>query len=166
MNVRCFIIGIVPIIAIMCCPYAFSRKMKLNLVPAAADTITPMVEGSITVCAGDALGSVEYDVSQVRITGFDKKADNQKESFFITNTTDRTLTDIDFTINYFTTGNKQLHSRKVELECSVPPGETRKYDIKSFDTQKSFYYHRSQAPVRKQATPFKITIQINCLRLK
>lgn len=166
LRLRFIAFGIALVFATICCPDAFSRKMKLKLEPTPSDTITPMTEGSLTICSPCVPCNEGYSIDQAKITGFDKKADATKESFFITNTTDRRLVGMDFTITYLTSGNKQLHSRHVDIDCDIPPGETRKFDIKSFDTQKSFYYHKSQAPLRKQASPFKISIQIGCLRLK
>lgn len=158
-------IGIALGVAALCNPYVFARKMKLKLEPAAADT-TAMTEGSLTVCSPCVPCNEGYTIEQAQITGFDKRAESAVESFFVTNTTDRRLTGIDFTLTYLTLEGKQLHSRHVEIDCDIPPGETRKYDIRSFDRQKSFYYYKSQAPKRRQASPFRIELQIGCLRLR
>lgn len=160
-----FIAGAVFIMVMMCCPCAFARKVKVKVDAVPADTLH-MVEGSLTVCSPCVPCNKGYSIEQAVISGFDKRAESRQESFFITNTTDRTLVGIDFTLTYMTMDGRQLHRRIVELDCDIPAGETRKFDIKSFDTQKSFYYHKSQAPGRRQATPFKVSIQIGCLRLR
>lgn len=147
------------------CPCAYARKVKLKVVPQPSDTIG-LVEGSLTVCSPCVPCNDGYSIDQARITGYDKTASSSTESFFLTNTTDRTLSGIDFTLTYYSLDGRQLHSRHVEIDCAIPPGETRKYDIKSFDTQKSFYYYKSRPPRRRSATPFRITVQIGCLHLR
>lgn len=152
--------------AALCCPHASGRKMKLKVEPVApADTVA-MADGSLTVCSPCVPCNDGYSIEQARVTGFDKRAESRTESFFITNTTDRMLVGIDFTLTYLTLQGRQLHSRHVEIDCSIPAGETRKFDIRSFDTQRSFYYRKSQAPARRRATPFDIQVQIGCLRLR
>ena len=165
MTLRLRGIGIVLALAAICSPCAFSRKSKLVVNPLPADTVS-YAEGSLTVCSPCVPCNEGYSIEQAKITGFDKRTESTVESFFVTNTTDRRLTGLDFTLTYLTVDGKQLHSRHVEIESDIPPGETRKYDIRSFDRQKSFYYHKSQAPVRRKATPFSILIQMGCIRLR
>lgn len=152
------------------CPCAFARKQKLKVdvdknvrTVAEADS---MVQGSLTICSPCVPCNGGYGTEQVRMTGFDKRADSRSESFFVTNTTDRELVSFRFTVAYYTLDGRQLHWREEEMDCSIPPGETRKFDIKSFDTQKSFYYHKSVAPKRRKATPFKVALGIVCISLR
>lgn len=159
-------VGIAVAVVAACCPSVFARKMKLNVEPEVLDTTAVMTEGSLTVCSPCVPCNEGYSIEQAQITGFDKRAEATVESFFVTNTTDRRLVGLDFTLTYLTLEGKQLHSRHVEIDCDIPPGETRKFDIRSFDRQKSFYYHKSQAPVRRRATPFRISVQVGCLRLR
>lgn len=162
---KLIIAGTALAIAAGCCPCAFARKMKLSVKPEVADTIA-MTEGSLTVCSPCVPCNDGYSIDQAQITGFDKRAEALVESFFITNTTDRRLTGLDFTLSYYTLDGRMLHSRHVEIDCDIPAGQTRKFDIKSFDRQKSFYYHKSQAPSRRRATPFRVELQIGCLHLR
>jgi len=94
---------------------------------------------------------------KVRFYGFDKTANSNTESFFISNGTDSTLVAVGFDIVYTDMKKRQLHRRHIELKCDVAPGETMRHDIKSWDTQKSFYFHQSAKP-RRQATPFDVRI--------
>ena len=165
MRKQLIITGMALAIAAMCPLSVFARKMKLKVKPIEADT-TVMTEGSLTICSPCVPCNEGYSIEQAQITGFDKRTESTVESFFVTNTTDRSLTGLDFTLTYLTLEGRQLHSRHVEIDCDIPPGETRKYDIRSFDRQKSFYYHKSQAPTRRQASPFRIDIQMGCIRLK
>ena len=58
-----------------------------------------------------------------------------------------------------------LHQREEVLSVEIPPQETRKVDIKSFDVQHSFYHILSNKPTRR-ATPFNTRIEILSLTLK
>lgn len=100
-----------------------------------------------------------YKLSQLKFFGFDKPLTSVKESFFITNNTDRRLRGITLYITYNSTGGKMLHKRFLKLDCDIPAGETRKADIESFDTQRSFYYVKSAVP-KKQATPFDVKFDL------
>ncbi|MDE6785936.1 MAG: hypothetical protein K2J46_02710, partial [Muribaculaceae bacterium] len=62
-------------------------------------------------------------------------------------------------ITYFDMQGRQLHKRTVPLSVNVPPHETIRTDIKSWDTQKSFYYHKSAKP-KRQATPFNVKLRL------
>lgn len=96
---------------------------------------------------------------KIRFYGFDKNAGSGIESFFISNSSDSTLKAIGIDILYFDMKGRQLHRRRLDIKCDVAPGETMRHDIKSWDTQKSFYYHRSAKP-RRQSTPFDVKIEL------
>lgn len=100
----------------------------------------------------------------VRFYGFDKNANSSIESFFITNSNSTTLRAVGFDIIYFDMKGRQLHRRHIELKCDVAPGETMRHDIKSWDTQKSFYFHQSAKP-RRQSTPFDVRIELKAVSL-
>lgn len=95
----------------------------------------------------------------VRFYGFDKTVTSNMESFFISNSLDSTLNGLEVRITYTDLKGRQLNKRDVRLDCEVPPHETIRTDIKSWDTQKSFYFHRSVQP-KRQATPFDVRIEL------
>ncbi len=97
----------------------------------------------------------KYALSQITFSGFDKKLNSGSESFFVINGTDREMTAILLNIEYLTPDGRQLHQQFHELKCNIPPGETRKVDIKSWDTQHSFYYIKS-APAKASGSPFTV----------
>ncbi len=97
--------------------------------------------------------------SAVRIAGYDKNRESTRESLFLSNTGTTAIRSITFVINYLDMEGRQLHKRRVTVPCLVPSGETRRLEFKSWDTQNSFYYHRSRVPKRTQATPYDVTIQ-------
>ncbi len=98
-------------------------------------------------------------LDSIRFSGYDKKVSASRESFHISNGTKDTINSITLNIDYLSLDGHQLHSRKVKVETELPPGETRKADIKSWDIQKTFYYYRSQKP-RSSATPYKIKFRL------
>lgn len=138
-------------------PETYARKVRSNLpverVYGQRDAMAKGSQAISTDCVGCGEG---YTLSDIRFSGYDKKASADKESFFITNGSDRTLTGVSFYIVYETVDSLQLHRRWVKLDCSVAPGETEKFDIRSWDVQKSFYYHLSEAPKRRRASPYTV----------
>lgn len=94
------------------------------------------------------------------LAGFDKTADSKIETFFATNNSSHTIRRIDVRIEYFMTDGRQLHAQNHSIECAIPPKETRLLSIPSWDRQKSYYYINSRRPARRQATPFKVRVEI------
>lgn len=119
------------------------------------DTIGYMLPGSFMVASQCEACNRGYRLNQIEFNGFDKLLKNGKESFFITNHTDRTLTGVTLYIDYRTPDGRQLTKRFIKLSCNIPAGETRKADIQTFDTQRSFYYLRSERP-KKGGNPFDV----------
>lgn len=121
-------------------------------------------KSNITLEENDSTGNFGRINKKIRFYGFDKTVGSSKESFFIANGTDTTLTALTVEITYFDMQRRQLHQCSYPLECEIPGGETRRVDIKSWDTQKSFYFHQSAKP-RRQATPFDVTIRLKSATL-
>lgn len=114
-----------------------------------------MAKGSFMVASQCTDCNNGYRISQISFAGYDKPQSSSTESFFITNNTDRTMTGITMYVEYLTTDGRQLHKRFVRLVCDIPPGETRRADMSSWDTQKSFYYEKS-ASSRRGGTPYTV----------
>lgn len=132
------------------------RRTKVHRpVAAVADTVRH-IRGAI--CVDAASGSGGLSINSVRFTGFDKPAASEKESFLISNGTSGTLLSFDLEITYLTLDGRQLHRRIISHDCHIPAGETRKVDIRSFDTQHSYHYTAS-APGRNGAYPFTVTFR-------
>lgn len=117
--------------------------------------VKPIADTTI-VC--DTLTSPNTEI--VVISGYDKPLSSRYETFFATNKGNTTITAINITLNYFDKHNRQLHSATRNINCTIPPGETRQLSISSWDKQKAFYYYLSPQP-RRQATPYKVTHNIN-----
>lgn len=122
------------------------------------------VSKAISLDENDSSGTFGRINRKIRFYGFDKTVSSAKESFFISNGIDSTLTALTVEITYFDMQRRQLHQSVYPLECQIPAGETRRVDIKSWDTQKSFYFHQSAKP-RRQATPFDVTIRLKSATL-
>jgi hypothetical protein len=120
------------------------------------DTTMEMIPGSFIVTRNNKEVNKGYRLNDIIFRGFDKTQNNSKESFFITNKTDRTLTGIALYIDYRTPDGRQLHKRFIRLRCKIPAGETRKVDIKSWDTQHSFYYIKSVRSKKQKGNPFYV----------
>lgn len=106
-------------------------------------------EGDTSAWAGDS----------VIFTGYDKKATANRESVFVINRTGRNIIMLRAILTYFDMKGRLLHKRQETIYSKIPAGETRKIDISTWDTQKSFYYISSGAP-RRQATPYTVKITL------
>ncbi len=91
-------------------------------------------------------------------SGYDKYLRSSTESFFATNHTDSTVNRVCIEIIYKDMKGRTLDTRTVDIDKDFAPGETHRIDIKSWDTQKAFYYHRSPTPRTSNATPYKVNI--------
>ncbi|MDE6633071.1 MAG: hypothetical protein K2K23_08745 [Muribaculaceae bacterium] len=119
---------------------------------------------SIISLTKDSLTFVENILPAIRFYGFDKTVTSSMESFFISNSLDSEIQEPEIEITYFDMQGRQLHKRNVYLDTTVPPHETVRTDIKTWDTQKSFYFHKSVKP-KRQATPFSVKITLLSLKI-
>lgn len=100
----------------------------------------------------------------VDINGYDKPLRSRRETFFVSNNTDKKLQAIALTITYFDSSRRQLHRRSEHILVEIPAGETRQAALRSWDIQQSFYYSRSAVPARtSQATPYEVSITVDSL---
>lgn len=136
-------------------PDISAKTIRTRLTPPSAPVT---VSGERMILTSDSAGHRAI-LSQVVCTGFDKVATSVKESFFISNRTDRNLTGLTVRITYLTLDSMQLHRRDADIDICIPAGETRKADITSFDSQRSFHYYKSITS-RRATTPFDIRMQI------
>lgn len=90
--------------------------------------------------------------------GYDKEPNSSVESFLVINPTDSLLTGFEVTIEYQDMQGRMLHSRKVRKACEVPPNESRRVDIPTWDKQHTYYYYLGNQP-RRVATPFQVVFR-------
>ncbi len=118
---------------------------------------------AVDVCGLDSAtfmkDSVLYSInlSSIKFAGYDKALTSAKESFHTINETPYDIMGMTLRIVYKDMKGRMLHSREVTIEKKIPHDETRKIDIPSWDSQKSFYYYMSNKP-KRVAAPYKVTI--------
>lgn len=103
--------------------------------------------------------------SLVRLCGYDKTANANVETIFISNLSTDTLSSISFTIKYLDNHNREIHRRNVAQQVEVLPSTTHKIDIPTWDRQHTYYYRHSAKP-RKPATPYSISTTIDSLTFR
>lgn len=94
-------------------------------------------------------------LGNMRYSGYEKEINSSRESFLLTNDSEYEITGFKVKIDYLDMSGRMLHSREIERSCVLPIGESRKFDIPSWDTQKTYYYYLGNEP-RKVATPYKV----------
>lgn len=173
---RSFCVCLLPLWVVFACSLIFfeagARKIRTKLptkyttVEVEKDVFKDSIGQSqfITIEENDSTCNFDEIKEKIRFYGFDKTVTSPKESFFISNRLDKQATAFEIEITYFDMQHRQLHQRLVQVECEIPPGETRRVDVKSWDTQKAFYFHQSAAP-RRQATPFDVRLSLKSLTL-
>ena len=108
----------------------------------------------ITIVTSDTLLNTD---NLLYICGYEKALRSSRETIFIHNPTDSVIDHISLTIQYLDTSGRMIHKRSLSHDVDIPPKETRRYDIPSWDTQKSYYYIQGDRP-RKTATPYDVSI--------
>ena len=109
------------------------------------------------VVAGDTIAVSESDFT---LAGFEKPLRSRRESFFVTNNTDRNIISLRVKIIYYDLDDRMLDSRVVDATVDVAPGETCRVYIRAWDLQEVCYYYRSARPRSGVATPFKVAVTV------
>ena len=103
----------------------------------------------------------------VDVNGYDKPLRSRRETFFVTNNSEQPVQGMAFTIDYYDTNGRQLHSAHHQVDVEIPATETRQVSVRSWDKQQSFYYRQSAAPERaQQATPYDIKLTVDTIFFK
>lgn len=105
------------------------------------------------------------NLKKCSFAGFDKEPNSNMESFHLSNNSETTIIGYRVRVDYLDMQGRMLHSRVLNESCMVPPGETRRCDIKSWDTQHTYYYYLGNAP-KKVATPFKVVFHPLAFRIE
>ena len=101
---------------------------------------------------------IYHKLETVSFAGYDKEANSVKESFILVNSSDHLISGFEVRIDYLDMQGRMLHSRIIKEKCFVPPGETRRLDIKSWDVQHTYYYYLGNEP-KRVATPFQVSFK-------
>lgn len=152
---------------------ADARKVKQSLRVDTKSTQSQTSKKQKAVKASEESGFTYYvkgkgtfllPVDSIVFSGYDKPAAASKEAFLVTNNTDVTLLETTVSVTYKDMEDRMLHKRSSTIKCNIPPGETRKLEIPTWDSQMSYYYFRSAEP-RRTATPYKVDITPLSFRL-
>lgn len=98
-------------------------------------------------------------------SGYDKPNSATRETFFVSNHTADSL-DVEgiiLTFDYSDMKGRRLHSRRYTLRLHLPAGETRAADVPTWDRNRAFHYFRSEAPLRRRSSPYKVSVRVDSL---
>ncbi|MBO4870964.1 MAG: hypothetical protein J5565_03145 [Muribaculaceae bacterium] len=128
-----------------------TANILVEAIPATtADSTTHTVADSTTTIV---------DQNLITLRGFNKRANDAKESFLITNNAKHRIANVRVTFRYTTLDGAMIHERNVTIPVSLNAGETKMAEVKTFDVQHLFYYYAGPVP-RKNATPFKVAFKL------
>ncbi len=97
----------------------------------------------------------------VVVSGFEKPLRSTRETMFVTNNTGRPLTALTLSIEYLDMRGRQLHRAVHTVAEAIPPGETRRVSVDSFDHDGLFYYHLTGSNARSgHPTPFDVRVTV------
>ena len=120
---------------------------------------TPSLKGRNIVLKDTTVNNdLKTSMANIGFSGYDKEINSSQESFLVTNPTLYTLTGFEIKIEYYDMKDRLLHSKIVKESCEIPPHESRRFDIKSWDTQHTYYYYLGNEP-KKVATPYKVSFK-------
>lgn len=146
--------ALIPFLSVADRKNSIGRKLKPSV----------SLTAGMPVCA-EPFDTVAADNTMVRFSGYEKTLRSNRETVFITNLLDSCeIAAVYFTITYFDSSGRLLHKSPRRHRVIVPPGETRRADLPSWDRQFTFYYAGSPAP-RVSAIPYTITIRPDTLLL-
>lgn len=110
---------------------------------------------------------VEYDTvaappaDSIAVDGFEKPIRSMRESMTIHNNTSRTVEAVELDLVYTDTGGRMIHRARHTVSAAVPPGESRRIDVPTFDSSATFYYRHSKRPrYTSHATPFDVDVTV------
>lgn len=126
------------------------KTTRTNLRPA-----QPAAADAISICR-DKIADI------VRLCGYEKTLSANRETIFVENLSDSIISRIFLSISYRDTSDREIHRRQTSLTYDIPPRSTRRFDIPSWDKQKSYYYIKGVTP-RRAATPYDISITCDSL---
>lgn len=100
-----------------------------------------------------------FSFDSISFLGYEKEINSNHETFLIKNNSEARIMAFKIKIIYKDLKDRMFHSRIIDNECDIPPKETRKIDINTWDKQKTYYYYLGNEP-RKVATPYKVEFSL------
>lgn len=129
-----------------------TTQRQLHSAAAVVQTIDSADVDSIDLAVG-------VNPDGIIMKGFTKRASDTKESFFITSQLSHRISSVRLLMRYMTMDGSVLHQRRFVVPVDLKPGETKMVSVKSFDTQRRYYYFGGNKP-RKSAIPFKVAYRL------
>lgn len=158
MRVHAAILVLMTAASLLCFPAGARRTTRKGLKAMESSSAAAKQPATYTMQPADS--------AAVSVSGFEKILRSKKESMFLTNNTADTIYRLTITLNYNDINRRQLHSRRESIDILLPPGETRKHDLQSFDRQGTFYYYLSRPPrSNSQATPFRVATRVDSISI-
>lgn len=115
-----------------------------------------LIQDSILISDNDK--DIYNELKKCSFAGYDKEPNSNIESFILINNSDLPVTGFKVRINYLDMQNRMLHSREITEPCFIPGKESRRFDIKSWDTQHTYYYYLGNQP-KRVATPYQVKFE-------
>ncbi|MDE6280047.1 MAG: hypothetical protein K2M05_08760 [Paramuribaculum sp.] len=154
---RWIVLTVVTLLSLMVTALSAPRRVKTTRGNRLKAEYVASVTASPDSVAGDSV------ISHIGLSGYDKPLRSRRESMFVTNRSQRHVSALEVLIAYTDMSGRTLHRRSVTLKLDLSPGETSRVEFGSWDSQQSFYYHRSPRPAKAQATPYNIKCRISSL---
>jgi len=131
-----------------------TTRRSLNSTAAAVDVLP-----QASVSDSDSIALLQVNPAAVTLRGYNKRASDSRESFLVTNNLKTRISTIRLLLRYSTLNGEMIHERNVTVPVDLAPGQTRLVSVRTFDTQRVYYYYGSSKP-RKQATPFTVAFRL------
>ncbi|MBQ7690844.1 MAG: hypothetical protein IJT30_06630 [Muribaculaceae bacterium] len=141
-------------LVVLCAAFARTRTTQPNLRTAAI-----LIEPIPLTHAADSAAVAAVDQYAITLRGFNKRLRDSKETFLVTNNTDRRISALRITLRYSTLDGSMIHERTVTIPVMINPHQTQLAEVKTFDTQHQFYYYAGPTP-KKSATPFQVAYRL------
>lgn len=120
------------------------------------------IEG-LMVILNDSLpscGDINLDKEElsalISFSGYEKECNSSFETFILSNGSRERITGFEVRVDYLDMNRRKLHSREIRESCDIPAGETRRFDVKSWDRQHTYYYYLGNLP-KKVAIPYQVS---------
>lgn len=145
-------------ILIGCQPMAADKTLRGKLRPDKSALTKKSANNEPAVCPPDTIAFPPAD--DVKLAGYDKPLTSRTESLFVSNNTDRDITEIAILLTYTDMQGRTLHERTQSVRTFIPRSSTRRIAFSSWDSQNSFFYHKGKKPRTNNVTPFDVKCKV------
>lgn len=93
---------------------------------------------------------------RIDMLDFEKSRSSTKETFSLRNNTAHTVTRVLIKLVYKTPDEVMIDNREVMVEGEIPPYSTKRFDIKSFDSNRTYRFYKSRIVGKDAGKAFKV----------